>query len=246
MVDAWTNNYDRTMRMSDEISADLTQRNRLVKQNVDTTKIQTAVRRKLGQITNEIVALEEELLKMERNPAAHHITHKEISRRRNLLTKLTNRKEQLVSTLRTVPAETKRGERSNLLGAQDSGKRKSRGAWGAAAIQETEETRDLSNAQLLQTQERVMESQDRSLDALSATIGRQKEIANDIGTEVDVHVGLLDDMDGHVDTTSNSVQRESRRVSSFKDKAQTRGLMCSVIVLVLVIIVLLVIPKTII
>lgn len=46
------------------------------------------------------------------------------------------------------------------------------------------------------------EDQDTHLDTLSHSIRRQREISENIGTELEVHTGLLEDLESGLDNTA--------------------------------------------
>ena len=81
-----------------------------------------------------------------------------------------------------------------------------------------------------------MEEQDKVLDLLGDSVVRSKEIAHAIGKEVDEQAPLLDELHDHVDKTGAKVRNTTRRVERVEKKAQTRGMWCVILVLVLVLV----------
>lgn len=101
--------------------------------------------------------------------------------------------------------------RSLLLGHGGGGDTFSQAdPWGMN--DEPEVFRDMSNTDLQQQQQSVIHEQDRGLEALSHVVSRQKQMAIDIGNEVDDQNELLDDIGDHIDRTDNRVQRETRHI----------------------------------
>jgi len=85
------------------------------------------------------------------------------------------------------------------------------------------ETDDLDNGQVLQLHQRIMEDQDESLDRLSQSISRQRELSLQIGDELDSHAELLDDVDGLVDRTQHRLTGARKRMDTITRKAKDNG-----------------------
>lgn len=58
----------------------------------------------------------------------------------------------------------------------------------------------------------MMDEQDQRLDELSHSINRQHHISVQINDELDVHQGLLEDLDGGVDQTSGRLGTARRKL----------------------------------
>src|SRR5437762_14104775 len=61
----------------------------------------------------------------------------------------------------------------------------------------------LSSTEILSQQQQIMLDQDDSLDRLSESIGRQRELSIQIGDELDSKGELLEDVDGMVDRSGS-------------------------------------------
>ena len=105
------------------------------------------------------------------------------------------------------------------------------GRWGEAP--ETEETVDLDARQLLELQERTMQDQDRGLDILAQTTQRLKTIGVAIGDELDLQIGMLDDLDEDVERVSSNVQRETRGVMRLHQASKNGYSLCFIGLLVI-------------
>lgn len=98
-----------------------------------------------------------------------------------------------------------------------------------------------------------MLDQDDSLDRLSESIGRQRELSIQIGDELDAHGELLEDVDGMVDRSRSRLDGARRRLDRFSKKAKdngelildylTLGSMVVIGVLILVLVILIIIFK---
>jgi len=236
-MEQWLTDFRRLSQLADEVFADLNERNRCAQDKTQVSKLTTSIRRKLNQLSSEIGNLDDDLTRAERSGS--RITSNEISRRRDMLLNLANRKDQLTSMLRTTPGSLSTQDQRNTLFSSEPSRSKKR-AWGTP--QETEATRDFDNRGLLDQQQLIMQQQDDSLDTLSATIQRQREIAIDIGSEVDLHTGLLDDLDSQTERATSGVYRETRRVQTFEKKAKTGMMYCIIVALLILLIVLVAVP----
>ncbi|KAJ1972077.1 hypothetical protein H4R35_004875 [Dimargaris xerosporica] len=94
------------------------------------------------------------------------------------------------------------------------------------------------NVQLVQLQQRIVEEQDRNLDALSQSVRRQRELGISMHNELDTHIQLLDETDQAADRTAGRLNFAQRRLHDFEQSAQrTRSCYCTLVLIVLLIIV---------
>ena len=85
------------------------------------------------------------------------------------------------------------------------------------------DTQELDNTQVLQLHRRIMDEQDDSLDRLSESISRQRELSIQIGDELDSHVQLLDEVDGLVDRHQTRLDGAGQRLKSVAKQAKEHG-----------------------
>jgi hypothetical protein len=83
---------------------------------------------------------------------------------------------------------------------------------------------DYASSDLLSQQQQIMLDQDDSLDRLSESIGRQRELSIQIGDELDSQGELLGDLDGMVDRSRNRLDGARRRLNRFSKKAKENGI----------------------
>ncbi|KAL0958823.1 hypothetical protein HGRIS_014142 [Hohenbuehelia grisea] len=76
---------------------------------------------------------------------------------------------------------------------------------------------------MLQTQRRLMNEQDDHLDRLSQSIGRQHHISLQINDELDVHTGLLQELDSDLDNTSSRLGGARRSLDRVAKGAKEHG-----------------------
>lgn len=102
-------------------------------------------------------------------------TENEKNRRRDLVTALRTRREQMLQSLKR---EQPRAAREALLGGAGGG---STSALTAGAGRETDTTAELGSQGLLQMQQQVMQQQDQELESLERTVVGTKHIALQVG-----------------------------------------------------------------
>jgi syntaxin 8 len=83
---------------------------------------------------------------------------------------------------------------------------------------------DYSPGDILSQQQQMMLDQDESLDRLSDSIGRQRELSIQIGDELDSQGELLEDVDGIVDRSRSRLDGARRRLNRFSNKAKDNGI----------------------
>ena len=93
-----------------------------------------------------------------------------------------------------------------------------------------------------QMQSQVIRQQDEGLDQLSTVLSRQKQMAIDIGNEVEQHNDIIDDIHDHVDRTHDRLIRETRNIKVVDRKSGTCGLWVVIVLLFIAIVIIAVIP----
>ena len=98
---------------------------------------------------------------------------------------------------------------------------------------------DVSDGDLLQMQTQIMQNQDSSLDALSQSIGRQRELSIQIGDELDEHGELLDNVGTMVDHSTTRLDQARTRLTTFSRKARENSHLLTIVMLIIVLVLLL-------
>ncbi|KAF1968354.1 SNARE complex subunit [Bimuria novae-zelandiae CBS 107.79] len=101
----------------------------------------------------------------------------------------------------------------------------------------------LSNQQIHKYHSQVISEQDEQLDALGASIGRQRELSMQIGDELDGQVLLLDDVEEGVDRHAAQFRRARGRLDRFSRKARENWSVTVIVVLICILVLLIVITK---
>jgi len=98
--------------------------------------------------------------------------------------------------------------------------------------------------EMLQTQRQMMDEQDVHLDRLSQSINRQRDLSLQINDELDVHTGLLEDLDHELDHTGSRLTGARRRLDRVAKGAKENGSTVMIAVLILVLLILIIVFKT--
>jgi len=220
-MDWWLREVEVVRKQLESVFADINERNRLNLAGQDTGTQTASIKRLLAQHKAKLGQLDEEL----HNPMRSiRTSDAELRRYEDLLNQLVNRCEQLT----TMAA---------LVGAGESAIAKKPRTFG-----ETEKTQGLSNTEVLGMHQQMFDDQDKRLGVLGKSVGRQYDIAVDIGEEVNQHNKMLDNMAAHTEKTTGRVQVETQRVLTVGEKVGACGMWMIVILLLLVMIVLLIVP----
>ncbi|PYH43968.1 syntaxin family protein [Aspergillus saccharolyticus JOP 1030-1] len=101
----------------------------------------------------------------------------------------------------------------------------------------------LSNEQIYDHHAQVLRDQDEQLDRLGESIGRQHQLSIQIGDELEGHVALLDDLDGHVDRHQGRLDKARKRLDRFRRSAGENWSMMTIIGLIITLVILIVLLK---
>lgn len=101
----------------------------------------------------------------------------------------------------------------------------------------------LSNQQIHEYHSQVLADQDEQLDQLGASIGRQRDISIQIGSELDDHAMMLEEVDERVDRHQSQLDRARGRLGKVARKAKDNWSMTTIIVLIVILVLLIVITK---
>ncbi|TLD33958.1 hypothetical protein PspLS_00638 [Pyricularia sp. CBS 133598] len=105
------------------------------------------------------------------------------------------------------------------------------------------EEQGLDNVQVHAYHQRVMEEQDAQLDALGASISRQRELSMQIGDELDSQVAMLDESERVVDRHQSSLDRARRQVGRISRSAGETKQFGVIIALIVILVLLIAIFK---
>lgn len=167
------------------------------------------IRIQLKQFENEFSQLEKKLQILLKN---YSITESEHERRIRELERLCSEKVQIDLKFQNSPATS---SRSQLL--SDATTRQ--------ALFDDDDDKILTNTAPMETlrseQIKIIDQQDKGLDSLSKVITRQKFLAQRIGTEIDDHNDIIDNLAIQVDNVDSRVGQETRHVEAVNKKDST-------------------------
>eukprot|EP01089_Gocevia_fonbrunei_P022393 TRINITY_DN9048_c0_g1_i1.p1 TRINITY_DN9048_c0_g1~~TRINITY_DN9048_c0_g1_i1.p1 ORF type:complete len:144 (-),score=24.23 TRINITY_DN9048_c0_g1_i1:78-509(-) len=123
-------------------------------------------------------------------------------------------------------------ERDSLLGKFDDVESQ-RPASRWKMPQETDETKNLDNQEVLTMRSNKMDQQDKILDLLGDSIERQKATALGINQQVNEQLDIIDDLSGEVTKVQTRVEKATHQVNRITQKSSATCLwiVCAVVFL---------------
>jgi len=101
----------------------------------------------------------------------------------------------------------------------------------------------LDNQQIHSYHKQVIMEQDDQLDRLGESVGRQRDLSIQMGTELDEHVGMLDDIDEGVDRHQGTLDRARKRLGTVSRRAKDNWSWLTIGILILVLVLLILVLK---
>jgi SYP5 family syntaxin len=197
-TDAWWKDYEGAKEVADEILHSIQERNlKHPKGGPDASRITAGARRKLGTLNTKLDGLADLL----DSPQCEAVSENEKNRRRDLITALRNRREQMLLSLKR---DQRQSDRQSLL---DTG-----GSASNGPARETVNTADLDNPGLLQMQQQVMHNQDAELEQMEKSVQSTRHLALTINEELSLQENLLEDFEQDVDVTHNKMRAAQKRL----------------------------------
>ncbi|CAI2179119.1 9904_t:CDS:2 [Funneliformis geosporum] len=193
--------------LADNTLVSIVERNRCKTENIDYPHDIT-INKNMDKLRSGINELEQELSIAEESGA---LNSKELKEKEDTLIKLTKQFEKLEALMQDRNDITAKELLLGLNSMNDSSSRKSKKT--VRFSDQVIETDDLDNTQVLQLQQRMMQSQDEDLDRLDLAIGRQREMGLLIGEELNYHVELLMETEDAVDRAEGKLNRAKRNLS---------------------------------
>lgn len=105
---------------------------------------------------------------------------------------------------------------------------------------ETPNQDDLSNAQIHTFHKQVLRDQDEQLETLGRSIGRQRDLSIQMGTELDEQAVMLRDVDEGVDRHQGALDRGNTRIRSISRKAKDNWSWLTIGILIIILVLLIV------
>ncbi|XP_030453339.1 syntaxin-51-like [Syzygium oleosum] len=217
--DSWMKEYNDAVKLADEISSMIAERSSLPTSGPESMRHASATRRKITILNTRLDSLQNILTK----PFSRPITEKEINRRKDLLSNLRTRVNQMDSTLKMSHS----ANRDSLLGSE------------IKPADAMSRTTGLDNQGIVVLQRQIMREQDEGLEKLEETVVSTKHIALAVNEELDLHTRLIDNLDQHVDVTDSRLRRVQKNLAIL-NKRTKGGCTCMCMILSVIGIVILV------
>ncbi|KAK4047980.1 hypothetical protein OIV83_005014 [Microbotryomycetes sp. JL201] len=160
------------------------------------------VKATLSAIEGDLEELDESVAAVEEPGVAHRlgITNQQVKQRRQFVDRV---KQQVASVRQALPSQ-----RQNTTGGNRT---------YSNSVDDVNDLQDPEAAYEMQHQTLLLEQQDRTLTDISGTVEMLREQAKVVGREVYDQNRLLEDIDGHVDSTGNRLEKAQRRMNKFID-----------------------------
>ncbi|WOL15019.1 syntaxin-52 [Canna indica] len=220
-LDQWMKEFNEASRLSEDISAMLSERGSLPPSGPEIQRQLTAMRRKITILRTRLDSLESLLSKL---PSLQPIKDKELHKRQEMLSNLKSKANQMASTLNM----SNFGNREDLLGD------------GKKQADVVSRIAGMDNQGIVGLQRQIMREQDEGLEKLEETVLSTKHIALAVNEELDLHTRLIDDLDQQVDVTDSRLRRVQKRLA-FLNKRTKGGCSCMCLLLSVVGIVVLIV-----
>ncbi|XAR56747.1 hypothetical protein NMG60_11037332 [Bertholletia excelsa] len=220
-ADSWIREYNEAVKLADDINGMISERSSFPTSGPDAQRHSSAIRRKITILGTRLDSLESLLSKL---PGKQPLTQKEMNRRKDMLTNLRSKANQMASTLNM----SNFANRDSLLGPEI----KPADAMSRAS--------GLDNYGVVGLQRQIMKEQDEDLEKLEETVVSTKHIALAVNEELGLHTRLIDDLDQHVDVTDSRLKRVQRNLAIL-NKRTKGGCSCMCLLLSVVGIVILIV-----
>ncbi|XP_033630473.1 syntaxin-8-like [Asterias rubens] len=231
--DPWLTEYETCQRTGQTVMEMINQRNDLQRKGSSYSKIEAEIRLALRRFTKDTETLKGKLTKAS---SAYHFTQREVDRRLGLLENL-HAKDMILNEAFRKDITYSAPERTRLLAPNTSG-------FGQDTFDEPEEVRGLSINEIREQQLLVIQKQDKGLEALADVISRQKQMGQRIGTELDEHNEILDDLSRHVGRTDDRILKETKHIRTVTQKAKDCSFYIVMLLLLIAIVVVIAIPNS--
>ncbi|XP_016966069.1 syntaxin-8 [Drosophila biarmipes] len=143
--------------------------------------------------------------------------------------------DRLTSQLREIREKFANSTRSNVLAAASTS------AWQDQALAPGQSSTALDVETLEQRKIEMLEQQNQGLEVLSATLSRQRQLATQLGNEVEDQNSILDNLANAMDRVESGVQRETQSIGQVNRRDSTWGYWLVIIALFVAIIVVVVV-----
>ncbi|XP_021759049.1 syntaxin-52-like [Chenopodium quinoa] len=209
--DSWMKEYNEATKLADDINGMISEKTAMSGSGPDSQRHFSSLRRKITILGTRLDSLESLLSKL---PSKKTITEKELNRRKDMLSNLRTKTNQMATTLNM----SNFANRDSLLGPETK------------SVDAVTRASEMDNQGIVSLQRQIMKEQDEGLEQLEETVMSTKHIALAVNEELELHTRLIDNLDQHVEFTGSRMQRISRSLAILSKK--TKG-SCSCLCLLL-------------
>ncbi|KAH8259644.1 hypothetical protein KR026_008241 [Drosophila bipectinata] len=203
--DSWDIEYEGCERLRHQLLVHLNQRQQLNPNDAKYLQLTASVKSGLEQLGKDVKHLKvvlDNAVTWETSP------EEELEQRRIDFDRLTFQ-------LREINEKFVKSSRSNVLAA-------SPGVSSPSVWQNQDQGNRPTDVDTLKLrQAEMLENQNRGLDALSATLSRQRILATQLGNEVEDQNNILDNLADAMDRVENGVQRETQSIGQVNRRDST-------------------------
>ncbi|KAL9254322.1 Syntaxin-52-like protein [Drosera capensis] len=186
-ADSWIREFNEAAKLAEDINGMISEKAAAAYTGQDSQRHFSAVRRKITILGTRLDSMESLLAKL---PSRQPMSDKEMNRRRDMLSNLRSKTNQMASTL----SMSNFGNRDTLLGPE------------IKPVDAMTRVAGLDNQGVVSLQRQVMREQDEGLEKLEETVISTKHVALTINEELDLQTRLIDTLDYHVDATGSRLQ----------------------------------------
>ncbi|XP_017043060.1 syntaxin-8 [Drosophila ficusphila] len=224
--DSWDIEYEGCERLRHQLLVQLNQRQQLNPRESQYVQLTTSVNSGLEQLEKDMKHLKvvlDNAITWETSP------EEELQQRRIDWDRLT-------SQVREIRRNFANSSRSNVVAAASGS------AWqgqdlGPGQSDPTRDSTALDVETLKQRKIEMLEQQNQGLEVLSATLSRQRQLATQLGNEVEDQNNILDNLANAMDRVETGVQRETQSIGQVNRRDSTWGYWLVIIALFVAIIV---------
>ncbi|KAI4366176.1 hypothetical protein MLD38_022090 [Melastoma candidum] len=221
MTDSWVKDYNEAAKASEDIAGMISTYFNSPSSGPESLRQAPTIRRKLTILGTRLDDLQSALTKLPNNK---YMSEKEMNRRKDLLSNLRTKVNQMSSALNASKAN-----RDSLLGPDTK------------SANVMTRTTGLDNQGLVGLQRQIMKEQDDGLEKLEETVISTKHIALAVNEELDLHVRLIDNLDQHVDLTDTRMRRVQKNLAILNKRMKGSCTCMSILLSAMAIVILVVI-----
>jgi hypothetical protein len=223
--DNFIGEYEAAQRIRNQLQSDLGERDRSREGGESTARVDARLRDGIQKLAVSLDAMIRLIGDYESDPMRFKLTPKEIDTRRKQVTDLESDINLIDEKIRSQPKADLKGTTGvNFIRVDGAG--------------ETEDSRNMSNRDLQQSQQQMWKQQAEIEEALIGTSVNLVATAQNIGEELDVHNKLLDGVEANVDHQNVKITKTEGRMKELIAKSSDCCLIICIVVLIAVLVVI--------